>query len=332
MFLPQIAWKRTLFIALCNGDVATVQDVLNEHPTATNQRIFDMGFQVGLGAAMKFLDCSAPLHVAAWNGQAPVVRWLLNHGAEPTMRDGLNQRPIEIAGSHEVKRVLGAAQGVIDLNDKVETIGYDAAMTIADVKDKLSLQLERMGGRLGEVEMDIETAAKRHAEAEVMELRAALGRKLDKELRQFYQKIKKELKMTQLKKDLSEALDRMEDVELTQANHKEHVTMLSESHEEHKEELSSIRLILNDVRFDSRSRKEEKENSDVEFEVETAAPETRSGRVDRSTEKRIKKLESRLKSTSASLEAQTDELEQLRRDVKALQALHPKKKKACVIM
>ena len=140
-------------------------------------------------------DGATPLYIAAWNGHAALVRWLLNHGAEPTARDGLNQTPIEIAGSHEVKRILGAARGVIDLNDKVELIGYDAAQSINDVGAKLRLQLERMGGRMGEIEQDIENAAQRHAQAEVMELRAALGRKIDKELHTFYKQIKKEMKL-----------------------------------------------------------------------------------------------------------------------------------------
>ena len=332
MFLPQIAWKRNLFLALCDGDVATVEKTIKEHPMSINQRIFDMGFQIGLGSAMRFLDCSAPLHVAAWNGHAALVRWLLNHGAEPTARDGLNQTPIEIAGSHEVKRILGAARGVIDLNDKVELIGYDAAQSINDVGAKLRLQLERMGGRMGEIEQDIENAAQRHAQAEVMELRAALGRKIDKELHTFYKQIKKEMKMTKLKNDLKEALERLEEIEFKQEAHLENVDTLQDFQEEHKTELMALKNKLEDIQFDTvdvgiKSRRGRGE-SDDSAEVESSSGKQPAGH--REILRAMKKVQSKHKAHVQNYEATKDDVTHLQKELAELKK-QVARKKSCTI-
>ena len=134
---------------------------------------------------MKLPSSSTALHVAAWCGQSDIVRWLLNNGGDAEARDGLHQLPVEVASTLDVRRVLGAAKGIVSLSDKVERVTEDLNDGIALVGDKFAIRLARIQAELGEIDYKIETAVREAAREEVLELRAALARKLARELQRF---------------------------------------------------------------------------------------------------------------------------------------------------
>ena len=238
-FLPQIEWKRALFIACCQGNVPAIESIINEHPRAINQRIFDMGFQIGLGGAMRFLDCSAPLHVTCWSGNAPATRWLLNHGASPTLKDGLNQSPIEIARTNEVKQVLGAAKGIIALDDKVSRVEFQAAHTVAEMGSKLHTQLHRAFAELGTIEKRIDDCVRKTCKEEVKYLREDVRDEMKEDMYDF-----KDQLMKQMKKD----------------NALKHVQKIKKAVQETNTKLNKLEKTTKDAAFENQQRLKDIEN------------------------------------------------------------------------
>lgn len=186
-FTPRIKWIRSLYTGIKRGNLAVVQSIFspNNHASAINHRLFDMGFSAGGGSTMHVRECSSALHLAAWCGQSDIVRWLMNHGASTEVRDGLHQLPIEVASTLDVRRVLGAASSIIDLNDKVETVELAMRDNLTHVGDRFAVKLARLYGELAEIDYKIETTVKDVAREEVMELRAALARQLDRAIRRY---------------------------------------------------------------------------------------------------------------------------------------------------
>ncbi len=150
-----------------------------------NEKVFNMGLPVGAGGTMQLPQSSTALHVAAWCGQSDIVRWLLNHGANPQAHDGMHQLPIEVASTLDVKRALGAAETTVELSDKVEKMNLRATSDVAALGDIFAVRLERINAELGEIDHKIEVSARECAREEVLQLRAALARKLARELKRF---------------------------------------------------------------------------------------------------------------------------------------------------
>ena len=187
-FMPREKWVTECFMAIRRGNLQRVMQIFSSdggHPNAINFQIFNMGFPVGAGGTMKLPSSSTALHVAAWCGQSDIVRWLLNNGGDAEARDGLHQLPVEVASTLDVRRVLGAAKGIVSLSDKVERVTEDLNDGIALVGDKFAIRLARIQAELGEIDYKIETAVREAAREEVLELRAALARKLARELQRF---------------------------------------------------------------------------------------------------------------------------------------------------
>jgi hypothetical protein len=187
-FMPREKWVTECFMAIRRGNLQRVMQIFSSdggHPNAINFQIFNMGFPVGAGGTMKLPSSSTALHVAAWCGQSDIVRWLLNNGGDAEARDGLHQLPVEVASTLDVRRVLGAAKGIVSLSDKVERVTEDLNDGIALVGDKFAIRLARIQAELGEIDYKIETAVREAAREEVLELRAALARKLARELKRF---------------------------------------------------------------------------------------------------------------------------------------------------
>ena len=57
-----------------------------------------------------------------------------------------------------MKQVLGAAKGIIALDDKVSRVEFQAAHTVAEMGSKLHAQLHRAFAELGTIEKRIEIA------------------------------------------------------------------------------------------------------------------------------------------------------------------------------
>ena len=187
-FMSREKWVNECFIAIRRGDLERVMQIFSQdggHPNTINFHMFNMGFPVGAGGTMKLPSSSTALHVAAWCGQSDIVRWLLNNGARAEERDGLHQLPVEVASTLDVRRVLGAAKGIVSLSDKVERVTEDMNDGITLVGDQFAIRLARMQAELGDMDYKIETAVREAAREEVLELRSALARKLARELKRF---------------------------------------------------------------------------------------------------------------------------------------------------
>ena len=298
-FLPQIEWKRALFIACCQGNVPAIESIINEHPRAINQRIFDMGFQIGLGGAMRFLDCSAPLHVTCWSGKAPATRWLLNHGASPTLKDGLNQSPIEIARTNEVKQVLGAAKGIIALDDKVSRVEFQAAHTVAEMGSKLHTQLHRAFAELGTIEKRIDDCVRKTCKEEVKYLREDVRDEMKEDMYDFKDQLVKQMKKDNAMKHVQKI---KKAVQVTNAKlnklekSTEHAAF--ENHQRLKDIENEQRKILENTR-----RKGEYDNSDAEVE---AAGGAYYGGGDQRMKRTIAKLETKIQSLQRKVKKYED--------------------------
>tara|TARA_B110000090_G_C13306957_1_gene418052 strand:+ start:59 stop:1186 length:1128 start_codon:yes stop_codon:yes gene_type:complete len=188
-FMQRDKWVNDCFMAIRRGNLKRVIEVFHPnggaHPSSINHHMFNMGFPVGAGGTMKLPSSSTALHVAAWCGQSDIVRWLLNNGASASERDGLHQLPVEVASTLDVKKVLGAASGIINISDKMERVESNLTNDITLVGDQFAIRLARIQGELGEIDFKIEKAVREAAREEVLELRAALARKLARELKRF---------------------------------------------------------------------------------------------------------------------------------------------------
>eukprot|EP00943_MAST-04B_sp_MAST-4B-sp1_P002608 g2608.t1 len=330
-YLPQIEWKRALFIALCQGNVPIIENIINEHPRAVNQRIFDMGFEIGLGGAMKFLDCSAPLHVACWNGQAAATRWLLNHGASPTMKDGLNQSPVEIARTNEIKQILGAAKGIITLDDKLSRVEFQAAHTVKEMGSKLHTQLHRVFAQLGSIENDIEVSARRHCKEEIKYLQSDMREEMKDDLLDFRTQLLKKVneenaskEITKLEKKLKSTNGKLKAIEkyVKELTHENDLRIKDIEHEQ--EQLLKAKLSNKGKHYDS---------DDSAAEVEASAGGAYNGGNDLRLQRAVGKLESRIKSLERkirNIEHPGEKLDELH---ERLHVLERKKKSGfCVVM
>ncbi len=190
-FAPTEQWKAKLFQAIRRGNLPLVQEILSPeaHRSAINFQMFNMGMDFGgsirTGATLKLPRSSTALHIAAWCGQGDIVRWLLNAGADPAVRDGLHNLPMDVAATTDCKLVLGASRGILELNDKVEITQQDLSNGFMDLGDRFQIKLARLAAELGEIDYKIENAVRECAREEVLELRAALARKLHRELKRF---------------------------------------------------------------------------------------------------------------------------------------------------
>ena len=308
-FLPQIAWKRALFMALCQGHVPMIENILAEHPRAVNQRIFDMGFQIGLGGAMKFLECSAPLHVTCWNGQAAATRWLLNHGASPTLKDGLNQSPVEIARTNEIKQILGAAKGIIKLDDKLSRVEYQAAYTVKEMGSKLHTQIQRVFAQLGTIEHDIEISARRHCKEEMKHLELDMKEEMKEDLLDFRKQMRKMMQeenaskyIAKLEKKLKNTNSKVKDVEkyVKDTTH-ENERRLKDIEDEQDE------LMKNGGKFNNNNKKGTKnyDSDDSAAEVEAGA----GGAYNNGNNERLKRQVTKLESKIVRLERKIKDIE-----------------------
>ena len=297
-FLPQIEWKRALFVACCQGNVPVIESIINEHPRAINQRIFDMGFQIGLGGAMRFLDCSAPLHVTCWSGKAPATRWLLNHGASPTLKDGLNQSPIEIARTNEVKQVLGAAKGIIALDDKVSRVEFQAAHTVAEMGSKLHTQLHRAFAELGTIEKRIDDCVRKTCKVEVEYLRQDVRDEMKEDMYDFKDQLVKQMKkenalkhFQKIKKAVQATNNKLQKLEKSAKD------AAFENHQRLKDIENEHRKILENTRKDGY------DNSDAEVEAAGDAYYNDGGQRMKRT---IAKLETKIQSLQRKVKKYED--------------------------
>jgi hypothetical protein len=187
-FLSREKWVNECFMAIRRGNLQRVVEIFHPdsgRPNCINSHMFNMGFPVGAGGTMKLPSSSTALHVAAWCGQSDIVRWLLNNGASAEERDGLHQLPVEVASTLDVKRVLGAATGIINISDKVERVENNLNNDITLVSDQFAIRLARIQAEMGEIDFKIDKSVREAAREEVLELRAALARKLARELKRF---------------------------------------------------------------------------------------------------------------------------------------------------
>jgi len=83
------------------GFAALVQKRLMEDPSLANQTDGQ----------------TSPLHEAARSGSAEVARLLLDHAADPTLRDGHGKTPLEIAADHGHDGVLDIFLSVLANSD-----------------------------------------------------------------------------------------------------------------------------------------------------------------------------------------------------------------------
>ena len=95
----------------------------------------------------------------AWLGAAD--------GLDPRSTDGLGQVPAEVASTLDVKRVLGAASGLINLDRKVEVSSTTMHHAIADLASHTRLEISKVRGHLGELEASIHVAARAHVQDEL---------------------------------------------------------------------------------------------------------------------------------------------------------------------
>ena len=82
-----------LLAAIRRGDAKGVADLLSASPDLAGAR-----------------DGHTPLHEAAFNGDLPLIRVLLEHGADRSARTGEGESALDIAikqGRHEAARLLG---------------------------------------------------------------------------------------------------------------------------------------------------------------------------------------------------------------------------------
>ena len=311
-FAPREKWVRGLYLAIRRGNLARVEQVLGprgEHPSAINFQMFNMGFPVG-GGTVKLPASSTALHVAAWCGQGDIVRWLLNHGARSDLRDGLHQLPVEVASTLDCKRALGAATGIVDLSDKVEQAQMDISNGILAVGDRFQIKLARIQAELGEIDYKIETSVREAAREEVLELRAALARKLARELQRYERRqgeIKTDPMVWEKIADLAKLGDAMKEI------HREV--------DELREQLDNRA-----IDFDIAARVGEVES--------TATPGGHNDSRDvRKLTKQVDKMASSLRKKNGEIDQLTDDLEQLTRRLAKLelQARAPKGG-CCVVM
>ena len=309
-FAPREKWVRGLYLAIRRGNLARVEQVLGpggEHPSAINFQMFNMGFPVG-GGTVKLPASSTALHVAAWCGQGDIVRWLLNHGARSDLRDGLHQLPVEVASTLDCKRALGAATGIVDLSDKVERAQMDISNGILAVGDRFQIKLARIQAELGEIDYKIETSVREAAREEVLELRAALARKLARELKRYERKqgeIKTDPMVWEKIADLAKLGDAMKEI--------------------HRE--------VDDLR-------EQLDNRAIDFgtnrvgEVEGGATPggSNESRDVRKLTKQVDKMASSLRKKNGEIDQLTDDLEQLTRRLAKLELQARAPKGGCCIV
>eukprot|EP00949_MAST-11_sp_MAST-11-sp1_P000529 g529.t1 len=179
-FAPMDGWKGKLFRAIQHGSVEGVRAILEQKPMATNARVFDMGMSLGVGE-MRIPDCSSPLHLAAWLGQCDIVRFLLNVGASPDLRDGLNQLPCEVASNLDTKRVLGAASGMVALDRKVEESSLILSNAVSDLNSKARMEIAKVRAHLGELEASMHSSIRISVAEEVDRNRDRKRAQLSKE-------------------------------------------------------------------------------------------------------------------------------------------------------
>jgi len=73
---------------------------------AQTPAMVDLFVKLGLDVNQCTGDCSTPLHQAALQGRADVVRRMLKHGANPNAPDYFGKKPADVARNPEVRRVL----------------------------------------------------------------------------------------------------------------------------------------------------------------------------------------------------------------------------------
>jgi ankyrin repeat protein len=87
-----------------------VLDLLTQHGADVNAKIsgtLSNSFHIGYGNAndgVNSKEGSSPLHEAARSGRQDLVRYLIDHGADPNLLDGEGQKPLDVVG-----KVRGAA-------------------------------------------------------------------------------------------------------------------------------------------------------------------------------------------------------------------------------
>ena len=86
-----------------------------------------------------------PIHLAAATGQVEVVRWLLQHGADPNANAGDDfnpMRPLQLAvmnGSTEIIDLLIKGGAKLDINEGPREIRYQSPLVIATAYGRLEI-------------------------------------------------------------------------------------------------------------------------------------------------------------------------------------------------
>lgn len=119
-----------LFSAAMQGDLATLevaQKAGNLHVTnavgstllfyavlSDNLRVLEFLKNAGLSVNAQRLDGETPLHIACIRNKPRVARWLLENGADSTLKDKWSRRPAECLSpaSHEIAEMLKEPFGV----------------------------------------------------------------------------------------------------------------------------------------------------------------------------------------------------------------------------
>ena len=123
-FDPHESLKRDLYEAIRGGYVDTVEKIFRGNRIDINEPLFAMASALSptgdnLVGDASFRDCATSLHLAAKFGQRDVVRWLLENGANPQVRDGMDRTPAEVTRDPEIQTLLGLHGGAPRLKPKL---------------------------------------------------------------------------------------------------------------------------------------------------------------------------------------------------------------------
>ena len=127
------------FQAAHDGDIATLQQLCDAG------QVKDINVKNGGGGAVA-------LQIAAQEGQVGVVRWLLDHGADPKVRDGggYGTHVLEVAiSAHHPKRSLQMVQMLLDHGMPVNAhscAGNTALHRVADLLNKFGKDTQMRQG------------------------------------------------------------------------------------------------------------------------------------------------------------------------------------------
>ena len=88
------------------------------------------------------------------------LQWLLSRNADPDLRDGLGQLPIDVTRSPSVRKLLGARRNAIQLAEKIGQVDRETRNRSDKLQQRYKLQIHKLTAEIEDVRLEIRQEAR----------------------------------------------------------------------------------------------------------------------------------------------------------------------------